>query len=327
MRDDVERPVRARAASSRACAGGRSTAPTAPVRSRACWPISTLSSTDRLANSRMFWKVRAMPCVAGSGAAAGRASRRRRSGCCRRRPATRPVMTLNSVDLPEPFGPITATTPPAGTVMSTAFSATRPPKRTVTPLTSSAGSPSCAQRRRGRVSAVKPPRRTSACCCSKVSAGLLARGRDQALAPEQHHEHQDHAEDQLDRLRQVDVLQPVAVDRLAERVDPAASDPAGTRTAAAAAGPRRAPRPRRCPCRRARPSPGSYRDREAEHLRRRGLQLGDVEHAGHAGERRADGEGQQLECGCGRRPSRRPRSRPRGSPSRRGRCGCRAAGC
>ena len=38
-----------------------------------------------------------------------------------------------------------------------------------------------------------------------------------------------------------------------------------------------------------------HRDREAEHFRCRGLQLRDIEHAGHAGERGADGEGQQLE--------------------------------
>ena len=41
-----------------------------------------------------------------------------------------------------------------------------------------------------------------------------------------------------------------------------------------------------------------HRDRKAEHLGCRGLQLGDVEHAGHAPERRTDGERQQLELGA-----------------------------
>ena len=38
-----------------------------------------------------------------------------------------------------------------------------------------------------------------------------------------------------------------------------------------------------------------HRDREAEHFRCRGLQFGDIEHAGHAGEGGADGEREQFE--------------------------------
>ena len=57
-----------------------------------------------------------------------------------------PVMTLNRVDLPDPLGPITASTPPSGTVSVIAFSATSPPKRTVTPFTSSSGLPAFGRR-------------------------------------------------------------------------------------------------------------------------------------------------------------------------------------
>ena len=113
-------PSSARAVSSRRVAGGRSTA----RRRRRC----AAAHADRPARcpARSGW---------GTGGCSGRCARRprlrisvrlqaedlraRRSGCCRRRPRVRPVMTLNSVDLPEPFGPITATTLPAGTVRST----------------------------------------------------------------------------------------------------------------------------------------------------------------------------------------------------------------
>ena len=49
---------------------------------------------------------------------------------------------------------------------------------------------------------------------------LPAGSRDQAVTPEQHHKHQDQTEDQFDRLRQVDLLHPVAVHRGTKTVDP-----------------------------------------------------------------------------------------------------------
>src|SRR3979409_1365648 len=48
-----------------------------------------------------------------------------------------PVTTLNSVVLPEPFGPIRPTISPSFTAKSTPARATRPPKRQVTPLQAS----------------------------------------------------------------------------------------------------------------------------------------------------------------------------------------------
>src|SRR2546429_5592045 len=48
-----------------------------------------------------------------------------------------PLMMLNSVVLPEPFGPITAWIVPCATESETPSSAVRPPKRLVTPVSSS----------------------------------------------------------------------------------------------------------------------------------------------------------------------------------------------
>ncbi len=50
-----------------------------------------------------------------------------------------PVIRLNSVDLPAPFGPITARISPGSTVMSTLSTATSAPNRRVRPLHSSSG--------------------------------------------------------------------------------------------------------------------------------------------------------------------------------------------
>ena len=118
----------------------------------------------------MFWNVRATP---------------RASTSCGARPSsslpwnviepecagTSPVITLNRVDLPDPLGPITATTPPAGTLRSMLSSATRPPNFTVTPRMSSAPSPGSQRGMRSRC--MKPPRVTSACCAENARAGTL----------------------------------------------------------------------------------------------------------------------------------------------------------
>jgi hypothetical protein len=48
-------------------------------------------------------------------------------------------MQLNSVDLPAPFGPISATHSPRSTVTDTSMSAAIPAKRFVIPIASSSG--------------------------------------------------------------------------------------------------------------------------------------------------------------------------------------------
>src|SRR5579871_3668677 len=54
-----------------------------------------------------------------------------------------PVIRLNSVDLPAPFGPITAAISPSATARSTSDTARKPPKDFERPRTSSKLTPSC----------------------------------------------------------------------------------------------------------------------------------------------------------------------------------------
>src|SRR5712671_4341808 len=54
-----------------------------------------------------------------------------------------PVIRLNSVDLPAPFGPITARTSPSSTCIDTWSTATRPPKRRVSSSSSSNATAVC----------------------------------------------------------------------------------------------------------------------------------------------------------------------------------------
>ena len=92
--------------------GSRSPAATNPARVRRWRPSIRFSATVWAADSAMFWKVRATPSAA---IRCGRSpvSVGRRRSAPRRPPAgRRPDSTLNSVDLPAPFGPMTACTVP-----------------------------------------------------------------------------------------------------------------------------------------------------------------------------------------------------------------------
>src|SRR3954466_8475451 len=79
-------------------------------------------------------------------------------------------MTLNSVVLPAPLGPITPTTSPGATVSDTSSSAVSPPKRTVRPSTRSiyAGS--------------SPPVAHSSALCAKVRSARLCESHNRAPA-------------------------------------------------------------------------------------------------------------------------------------------------
>ncbi|KAG1532364.1 hypothetical protein G6F50_016244 [Rhizopus delemar] len=83
----------------------RSTAPSTPALVRMWRPIITFSMADRLANRRIFWKVRARPAKATSCGFLPDMD----SPLKVQLPSSgmyRPVSTLNSVVLPAPFGPI-----------------------------------------------------------------------------------------------------------------------------------------------------------------------------------------------------------------------------
>ena len=107
----------------------------APARARAASaPTITFSSAVSPANSPRPCSVRAMPsrasCVRAEPASAAPPPARPSPASAR----TKPQMTLNSVVLPAPLGPITPTTSPGATVSDTSSSAVSPPKRTVSRL-------------------------------------------------------------------------------------------------------------------------------------------------------------------------------------------------
>ena len=122
--------------------------------------------------------------------------------------------------------------------------------------------------------------------------------RDQTLPAIQHHAHQDDAEDELDGAHQVDMGEPVAADRAAGGVDPAGEvlEPPGLQQLQQHRAGDHAPDA--ADAAEHHHDEDHHRDREAEHVRRRGLQLGDIEHPGHPGEAGADGEGEQLVAGA-----------------------------
>src|SRR3954469_14923729 len=98
----------------------------------------TFSSAFRCPNSRMFWKVREMPIAARPWAGKPVTSRPSKTT----RPASgriTPVIRLNSVVLPAPFGPTTETTCAGCTAKPPRSTATSPPKRRVSPSTASSG--------------------------------------------------------------------------------------------------------------------------------------------------------------------------------------------
>ena len=82
-----------------------------------------------LANSRMFWKVRANPARATLSMRVGSSLPSSRTD-----PdvgVSRPVRQLKNVVFPAPLGPMSPTISPAFTVAETSETATRPPKRFV----------------------------------------------------------------------------------------------------------------------------------------------------------------------------------------------------
>ena len=120
--------------SSRRALGSRSPVLTNPALVRWCRPSSRFSSTVSPRDSAMFWNVRATPSPATScGRSRVRSVPRKRTA-----PAAglyAPETTLNIVDLPAPFGPMTAWIAAGATSNETPSSATTPANRTVTPST------------------------------------------------------------------------------------------------------------------------------------------------------------------------------------------------
>src|SRR5215210_8111078 len=160
-----------------------------PLR-RVCIPASTFSPALMVSKSLMFWKVRPMPICARRCALKLVTSRPPKT----KLPAVgskRPLTMLKNVVLPAPLGPIRLTMDRSGMSKLTALTATRPPKtlvmprasrRLVPPWTSPSGTGRAAHR-------VARARLVLAQLLLALAVG------DDALRPEQHHQHEDHAED------------------------------------------------------------------------------------------------------------------------------------
>src|SRR6185503_9351472 len=132
-----------------------------------------------LANGLGIWKLRASPmrvrrCVAC--APMSRPSKWIEPSSLR----SAPQMQLTSVLLPDPFGPINPSRSPGCTTRSTLSSAVNPPKRLVTPLTSSKN-PSLVTRHPSLLLAALPPGIDPA---------------HDAVRRERHEQHQQHADDE-----------------------------------------------------------------------------------------------------------------------------------
>src|SRR5579884_4065708 len=263
---------------------------------RACWPTRTLSRAVMYSNSRMFWKVLAMP---------------RRATWWGRAPATSrpsnqmlpvvggksPVMQLNSVVFPAPLGPIRAKTWPRSTVKLTSSTARSPPKRLLT----------CSQRR------------MAPSCSSPISGALhvgqrlLGRGPgqlllthpagQQALGAQEHGADQDQPEHQVDEpLGLVPESWPCPL-RLVEEAQAdgagSAADPGGQVGEHVEVdhvdgeGADHDPGDVAHPAQHHHEQDG-HRDHEGEVLGADQRELGAVETAGEAAEGGPDGEGQQL---------------------------------
>src|SRR6266571_7765185 len=96
-------------------------------RRRECMPTTTFSAALRSLNRRMFWKVRAMPSPATR--CAGRpVSWSDSSHALPDWKGTYPVITLTSVVLPAPLGPIRPWIDPCSTSSDTPSTACTPPK-------------------------------------------------------------------------------------------------------------------------------------------------------------------------------------------------------
>src|SRR3712207_6176340 len=175
--------------SSRRVAGVRRIAPMMPLFRRVCIPESTLSIALIVPKSLMFWNVRPIPICARWWAFRRVTSLPLKTKAPEVGPK-RPLTMLKNVVLPAPFGPIRLTMARSGMSKFTALTATRPPKtfvmprassRVLWPLSSGTG---------------HTPRRVAGVATPAFVQLLLALAvGDDALGPEQHHQHEDHAED------------------------------------------------------------------------------------------------------------------------------------
>ena len=99
-----------------------------PARVRQYMLTSTFSSTVIWLNSRWFWKVRATPSTVMRWGGNRVSSKRPDSITEPEEARWMPLITLNRVVLPDPFGPIMPTISPSSTLRSRPCRACKPPK-------------------------------------------------------------------------------------------------------------------------------------------------------------------------------------------------------
>ena len=101
-------------------------------RPRRCRPISTLSKTVSSGKTLVRWKVRTRPSARDLVRLQAVERRAAEAHVALRSACRKPVITLNAVVLPAPFGPIRPTISPSWTSKFRSAMATRPPKCTAT---------------------------------------------------------------------------------------------------------------------------------------------------------------------------------------------------
>src|ERR687893_797784 len=197
--------------SSRRVACLRRIAPRMPLFRRVCIPESTLSTALIVPKSLMFWKVRPIPICA-----RWWAFRRVMSLSSKTKDPEvgpkRPLTMLKNVVFPAPLGPIRLTIDRSGMSKFTELTATRPPKTFVMPRASSRALwPSG--------SGTGAPHRVAGAGVVVAQLLLALAVGDDALGPEQHHQHEDQAEDKEVVAGQVHVAHRRAAYRVADGVN------------------------------------------------------------------------------------------------------------
>ena len=225
-------------------------------------------------------------------------------------------MRLKRVVFPDPFGPMTLTSSPAFTSSVMPSAAATPPNRFVSPSISSSG-------RDGRRAAFGVAQESSTARRAARRGRLLLpaergdppHGRPEPLPPEQHHQDQDQAEDQLEGGDELDLLEEHAPRRPAEGVHPEGELLEDHRLEERQEERRQDDAPHRAHAAEHDHDQDHHGDGELEHLRGGGGELGDVERPRQPGDAPRRSRTRAACSGRGSRPWRPPPARPRGSPS------------
>src|SRR5918998_3336507 len=184
---------------------------TIPLFRRTCIPVSTLSRALIVPKSRMSWKVRPSPIRAllcGPSRVTSCPIKTKVPVVGRIRPLT----MLKKVVLPAPFGPMRLTMDLSGMSKSTALTATRPPKVLVIPRASSMFVAASASGDTSRL------RHLVVFTLTQLLLALAV--RDYSFRSQEHHRHQQDAEEEEIVLGKIRVREQGASQGVADCVHP-----------------------------------------------------------------------------------------------------------